>query len=73
VKKPAPRPASDAPEGTVWFGGPIPWFSITLSISADDLDPDDVTRLLGVQPDDAQRKGVRTWTLTSTPTCHPAS
>lgn len=58
MKKPIPRPASNAPKGTVWFGGPIPWFSITLSISADDLAPDDVTRLVGIQPDDAERKGM---------------
>jgi Domain of unknown function (DUF4279) len=58
LKKPIPQPASDVPEGTLWFGGPIPWFSISLTVSADDLDPDEITRLLGVQPDRAQRKGV---------------
>ncbi len=58
MKKPYPLPASDASPGTVWFGGPISWFSITLSIRADDLDPDEVTRLLGVVPHVAQRKGV---------------
>jgi hypothetical protein len=39
-------------------GGPIPWFSITLSIAAEDVDPDEVTRLLGVAPDRAHRKEV---------------
>jgi hypothetical protein len=38
--------------------GDIPWFSISLLIHADDLDPDEVTRVLGVEPDLAQRKGV---------------
>lgn len=49
---------SEAPPGTVRFGGPVPWFSISLSITADDLDPDEVTRLLGVEPDGARRPGV---------------
>ncbi|HET6234228.1 MAG TPA: DUF4279 domain-containing protein [Acetobacteraceae bacterium] len=57
MKKPNPQPPSDAPPGTVWFGGPIPWFSISLSITADDLDPGEVTRLLGVEPDEARRRG----------------
>lgn len=52
-------PPSDAPPGNVRSGGPIAWFSITLSIIADGLDPDEVIRLLGVEPDVAQRKGVR--------------
>jgi hypothetical protein len=42
----------------VTIGGPIPWFSISLTIHADDLDPDEITRVLGVQPDQTQRKGV---------------
>ena len=40
----------------------MPWFSITLSIRADDLDPDEVTRLLVVKPDKVVRKGVTTLT-----------
>jgi hypothetical protein len=58
MTKPYPSPPSDAPSDTVWFGGPIPWFSISLSITADDLDPDKVTRLLGIEPDEARRRGV---------------
>ena len=42
----------------VTSGGPIPWFCISLQIHAEDLDPDKVTRLLSVEPDRAQRKGV---------------
>jgi hypothetical protein len=58
VKRPMPLPPSDAPKDTVWVGGPITWFSISLSISAEDLDPDEITRLLGIQPTKAWRKGV---------------
>jgi hypothetical protein len=39
-------------------GGLIPWFSVSLSIHSDDLDPDEVTRVLGVEPDQTQCKGV---------------
>jgi hypothetical protein len=52
----APR---DAPVDTQWFGGPIAWFSVTLSISGDDVDPTAVSDLLHVQPDSAWKKGER--------------
>jgi hypothetical protein len=58
MKRPMPLQPTDAPKDTVWVGGPIPWFSISLSISAEDLDPDEITRLLGIQPTKAWRKGV---------------
>jgi hypothetical protein len=35
-----------------------PGFAVSLSIHSDDLDPDEVTRVLGVEPDQTQRKGV---------------
>ena len=47
----------NAPEGTAWFGGPIEWFKITLTVRGDDLDPDQVTECLGCPPDESQRKG----------------
>jgi len=43
----------------VTAGGPMPWFSVSLSITAGDLDPDEVTRLLSVEPDKTRRRGVR--------------
>jgi len=57
MKRPRPQPAQDAPEGTVWFGGPIGWFSISLVIRAADLVPEDITRLLLVEPTQTRRKG----------------
>jgi len=57
MKAPKPGIPTGAPPGKVWFGGPIEWFSITLRISSDDLDPKEVTSLLGCQPDAAERKG----------------
>jgi hypothetical protein len=58
--KPSPTPskASDA-EAAGWeVGGPIPWFSVGLAIYGEDLDPDEVTRLLGIAPDRAFRRGM---------------
>jgi hypothetical protein len=57
MKTREPSIPKDAPAGTVWFGGPIAWFSVTLRITGDDLDPDEVTKLLGCEPNEAQRKG----------------
>lgn len=53
-KSPQPDPG-----GLFSIGGPMPWFSVSLSLTADDLDPDEVTRLIGVEPDLTRRKGVR--------------
>jgi hypothetical protein len=57
MKRPRPQPSKDAPEDTVWFGGPIGWFSISLVIRADNLVPEDITRLLLVEPTRTQVKG----------------
>jgi uncharacterized protein DUF4279 len=57
VKRLPPKPPRDAPAGTVWFGGPIPWFSMSIEIHADDLVPDEVTSLLGAAPTQVQQKG----------------
>src|SRR5579872_1078059 len=58
MKSPFPKLPTDAPAGTVWFGGPIAWFSISVIIRADDLVPEDVTRLLLVEPTHSQTKGL---------------
>ena len=57
MKAPKPAIPKGAPPGTVWFGGPIDWFSVSFRISSEDLVPDEVTKLLGCQPDEAQQKG----------------
>jgi hypothetical protein len=58
MKQPYPQPPKDAPPGTIWFGGPISWFSISLIVRADNLIPEDVTRLLLVEPTHSQAKGL---------------
>ena len=45
------------PEGTVWFGGPPYGAALCLRIYGDDLDPDEITRLMGHAPSRSQRKG----------------
>ncbi len=57
MKTKKPQIPEGAPEGTVWFGGPIEWFSIALRIVGDDLVPDEITQLLKCRPDDATEKG----------------
>ena len=58
MKCPRPTPPDGAPPGTVWFGGAIGWFSLALHITADTLQPEAVSSLLGVQPTASQTKGV---------------
>jgi hypothetical protein len=58
VKRPYPQKPSGASDGTIWFGGPIRWFSISLIITGDDLNPDQVTQRFGVLPTHAHKKGV---------------
>lgn len=45
------------PEGFVTVGGEVGEISLTLSIGGDHLDPDEVTRILGITPSFAARKG----------------
>jgi hypothetical protein len=56
MKRPYPQKPSGAPDGTIWFGGPIKWFSISLIITGDDLNPDQVTQLFGMLPTRAHKK-----------------
>jgi hypothetical protein len=60
MKARRPQPPSCAPEGTVWFGGPIDGCSVSLRVYGDDLAPEEVSRLLQIEPTDAERKGART-------------
>jgi hypothetical protein len=49
-------PPSDAPEGTISFGGPIEWFSIALIIHAETLPLERISELLGCAPTRSFRK-----------------
>lgn len=57
MKAPKPEIPKGAPEGTIWFGGPVNWFRIHLRITGENLDPDEVSGILGRQPDSFERKG----------------
>ena len=47
------------PEDAVVLGGPISRLSVSVRASGDTLDPDELTRLFGVEPSFAARKGDR--------------
>jgi len=57
VKRPKPKPPSDLPEGTIFFGGPIEWFSIALIINTEAVAPEELSQMLGCEPTGAWRKG----------------
>lgn len=45
------------PEGCCWFGGDPDGAALCLRVCGDDLDPDEITRLMVHAPSRAQRKG----------------
>jgi len=49
-----PPPWADS---LVLIGGPVDEVTVTLRVMGDDLDPDEVTRQLGVQPTRSRKKG----------------
>ena len=57
MRKRKPTIPRGAPKGTVWFGGPIEWFRMTLRIAGETLIPADVTKILQCQPSQAEEKG----------------
>jgi hypothetical protein len=50
-------PPPSGPEGTVWFGGEPENATLCLRVCGDELDPEEVTRLMGRAPTRSQRKG----------------
>jgi hypothetical protein len=50
-----PKPAG--PEGTVWFGGDIERACLWLRFTGEDLEPEEITNLLGNPPSHSRRKG----------------
>jgi len=56
VKRPKKTPPPDAPKGTIWFGGPIDWFSIALIINTEALSPERLSQVLDCEPISAWRK-----------------
>jgi hypothetical protein len=52
----ARTPPKGAPEGTLWYGGPVDRFSIALRIYGEGLEPDHVSQLLRCAPAMTERK-----------------
>jgi hypothetical protein len=67
-----PPPGGIPADGLPRDDGPISWRSVSLSISGDDLAPDEITHLLGVQPDLVRRKGEHWQTVTGQRSIYPA-
>lgn len=57
MKKPPKKLVQTAPEGTVWFGGPVDRSKVSLRILGDELDPEEITELLKVSPTECCKKG----------------
>ena len=57
MKGPRPQPPKGAPEGTVWFGGPVDRCKVTLRVYGDELDLDSISAMLGCAPTSAEKKG----------------
>jgi hypothetical protein len=57
MKHPRPSPPKDAPVGTKALSGPIGWFSAALQVSGPDMDPAEITILLGHAPTFSQKRG----------------
>jgi hypothetical protein len=51
------HPPKDAPAGTVWSGGPVDEAKVTLRLNGDELDPSEVSRLLGCSPSQSAKTG----------------
>jgi hypothetical protein len=56
-QQPPEKLVKSAPEGTVWFGGTVDKSKITLRIFGDDLNPVEITNLLGYEPTESRAKG----------------
>jgi hypothetical protein len=50
-------PPASTPKDTVWFGGHPDGAALCLRVCGDDLDPDEITLLMGCVPSRSQRKG----------------
>jgi hypothetical protein len=53
------KPPTNAPPGTQWFGGSVDKSTLSLRLFGDDLDPEEVSALLGCAPTDGKKKGDR--------------
>jgi len=50
-------PPPEKPDGTVWFGGEPERAKLCLRVCGDELDPEEITQLIGRAPSRSQRKG----------------
>jgi hypothetical protein len=51
------KPPTGAPEGTIWYGGPVDRWKVALRVYGDELAPDRISALLGCEPSSAALQG----------------
>ena len=56
MNKPPEEIVASAPEGTVWFGGPVDRSTMSLRIFGESVDPLEITKLLGHEPTKGRKK-----------------
>lgn len=62
-----PTAPSDVPSGTISLSEPLGWFSAAFTISAEDLNPEEITRVFGVAPTTSKTKGIPVLDADGTP------
>jgi hypothetical protein len=50
MKQPRSQPPKGAPEGTVWFGGPVDRCKVTLRVAGEGMDPGGITSQMKLEP-----------------------
>lgn len=58
MKQPRRKRPTNVPEGTVWFGGPLEWFSVALIIYTESIPIERLSQILECEPTRFQMKGV---------------
>ena len=66
MNQPPEKLKSSAPEGTIWFGGPVDSSKLSLRVFGESMDLDKITSLLGHTPTKGRTKGKRaSWHLSA--------
>ena len=62
MNNPPEKLIASAPNGTVWFGGPVDRSKLSLRIFGESVDPTVITSILGHEPTKGRKKGDK-WTM----------
>ncbi len=56
MNNPPEKLVASAPEGTVWFGGPVDRSKMSIRIIGESVDPNEITKLLGHEATKGRKK-----------------